>query len=64
MKSEIKQYKIKELSVIKKNYFFLCTCKMVNIAKEIFENNTIESIIDGIGTIWFDEKHLEEKLGH
>ena len=37
---------------------------MVNIAKEIFEYNTIESIIDGIGTIWLDEKHLEEKLGH
>ena len=37
---------------------------MVNIDKETFDNNSIESIIDGIGTLWLNEKHIEEKLGH
>ena len=37
---------------------------MVNINKETYENNNIEAIIDGIGTLWLNEKHIEEKLGH
>ena len=32
--------------------------------KETYENNDIESIVDGIGTLWLNEKHIEEKLGH
>ena len=64
MKSEIKLYKIKELSVIKKITFFLCMYKMVNINKETYENNNIEGIIDSIGTLWLKEKHIEQKLGH
>ena len=38
--------------------------KMVNIDKEAYENNDIEAIVDGIGTLWLNEKHTEEKLGH
>ena len=38
--------------------------KMVKINKEAYENNDIEAIIDGIGTLWLSEKHIEEKLGH
>ena len=38
--------------------------KMVNIDKETYENNNIEAIVDGIGTFWLSEKHVEEKLGH
>ena len=38
--------------------------KMVNIYKETYENNGIESIIDDIGTLWLNKKHIEEKLGH
>ena len=37
--------------------------KMVNI-KETYENNNIEAIVDGIGALWLNEKHLEGKLGH
>ena len=32
--------------------------------KETYENNDIEAIVDGIGTLWLNEKHIEEKLGH
>ena len=37
---------------------------MVNINKKTYENNSIESIIDGIGTLWLNENHIKEKLGH
>ena len=37
---------------------------MVDINKIIYENNCIEMIVDGIGTLWLNEKHVEEKLGH
>ena len=39
--------------------------KMVDISKKkTYENNDIEVIVDGIGTLWLNEKHIEEKLGH
>ena len=38
--------------------------KMVNINKEIYENNDIEAIVDGIGMLSLNEKHIEGKLGH
>ena len=38
--------------------------KMVDIGKETYENNDIEIIVDGIGTLWLNEEHVEEKLGH
>ena len=37
---------------------------MVNIDKETYENNNIEEIVDSIGKLWLNEKHIEEKLGH
>ena len=37
-----------------KNDFFLC----------VYENINIELTVDGIGTLWLNEKHIEEKLGH
>ena len=37
---------------------------MVDISKKTFEKNDIEVIVDGIGTLWLNEKHIEEKLGH
>ena len=37
---------------------------MVDIGKETYESNDIEVIVDGIGTLWLNEKHIEEKLGH
>ena len=37
---------------------------MINIDKGTYENNGIEWIIDYIGTLWLNEKHIEEKLGH
>ena len=36
--------------------------KMVNIDKETNENNDIEAIVDGIGALWLNEKHIEEKI--
>ena len=38
--------------------------KMIDIAKETYENNNIEVIVDGIGTSWLNEKHIEDKAGH
>ena len=37
---------------------------MVNLTKEAFENNDIEVIVDSVNTLWLNEKHIEEKLGH
>ena len=37
---------------------------MVDINKRTYENNDIEVIVDGFGTLWLNEKHIEEKLGH
>ena len=37
---------------------------MVDISKKTYENNGIEVIVDGIGTLWLNEKHVEEKLRH
>ena len=36
---------------------------MINIDKGTYENNGIESIIDDIGTLWLNEKHIDDKLG-
>ena len=49
---------------MKKFYFFWCVYKMVNIDKKTYENNNIEAIVDDIGKLWLNEKHIEEKLGH
>ena len=49
---------------MKNFYFFLCMYEMVSIDKEAYENNDIEAIVDGIGTLWLNEKNIEEKLGH
>ena len=37
---------------------------MVDVSKKTYENNDIEVIVGGIGTLWLNEKHVEEKLGH
>ena len=37
--------------------------KVVDIGKEIYENSNVEVIVDDIGTLWLNEKHIEEKLG-
>ena len=37
---------------------------MVDISKETYEKNDKEVIVDGIGTLWLNEKHVDEKLGH
>ena len=37
---------------------------MVDISKKTYENNDIEVIVDGLGTLWLNEKRLEENLGH
>ena len=41
----------------------VCTYKMVDISKKSYENNDIEVIVDGIGMLWLNEKHIEQKLG-
>ena len=37
---------------------------MVNITKETYENNAIETITDRFGKLWLNEKHVEQQLGH
>ena len=49
----------------KKIIFFLYIYKMVvKITKETFGNNDIEAIIDGVNTLWLNERHIEKKLSH
>ena len=50
------------LCVVKKNNVFLCIYKMADITKEAFESNDIEVIIDGVNTLWINEKHIEKKI--
>ena len=38
--------------------------KMVDVSKKTDGNKSIEVVVDGIGTLWLNEKHIEEKLGH
>ena len=49
--------------MIKKKKIFLCMYKMVNISKDTYENNNIETIVDSIGKLWLNENNIEEKLG-
>ena len=37
---------------------------MVDSEKETYENNDIEVIVDGIGTLWLNQKHTEKRLGY
>ena len=37
---------------------------MINIEKETYKNNGTESIIDDIGTLWLNEKHIEKRFGY
>ena len=38
--------------------------KVANIDKETYENINIEAIVNGIGWLWLNERHIEKKLGH
>ena len=38
--------------------------KMVDISIKTYENFDIEVVVDGIGMLWLNEKHIEEELGH
>ena len=40
----------------------MCVCiKWLMLAKKTYENNNIEVIVDGIGMLWLNENHIEEK---
>ena len=59
--------KVLNIYTIKKLYlsFFVCMYKMIDISqKKAYENNDIKVIVDGIGLLWLNKKHVEEKLGH
>ena len=44
---------------------FFCVCiKWLILTIKTYKNNKIEAIVDGISTLWLNEKHVEEKLGH
>ena len=48
-----------------KNFIFLCVCMIqLILAKKTYENNDLEVIVDGIGMLWLNERHIEEKLDH
>ena len=55
--------KLLNICNIKKKNLYACVY-MVDSDKETYENNDIEVIVDGIGTLWLNEKHMEEKLDH
>ena len=38
--------------------------KMVDVTKEVLENNGIEVIIDSVHALWLNKRHIEEQLGH
>ena len=56
--------KLLSIYVIKKLYFLCVYVEMVDISKETHGSNDIEVIVDCIDTLWLNEKHVEEKLGH
>ena len=37
---------------------------MVDVTKEVLENNGIEVIIDSVNALWLNKRHIEEQLGH
>ena len=37
---------------------------MVDISRETYERNGMETIVDNDGILWLNEKHLEEGLDH
>ena len=37
---------------------------MVNITKEMYESNSIEVIPDNLNTLWLNERHVQQQLGH
>ena len=43
--------------------FCFCLCIKWFILAKTYDNNNIEVIVDGTGTLWLNEKHIEEKLG-
>ena len=51
------------ICIIKKFYIFCVSIKWL-ISTKKHENNNIEAIVDGIGMLCLNEKHIEEKLGH
>ena len=59
-------FNIYSINDIKKQkiIFFLCIYKMVNITKEMYENNGIEVITDNLNTLWLNERHVQQQLGH
>ena len=38
--------------------------KMVDVTKEVLENNGIEVIIDSVNALWLNKRHIKEQLGH
>ena len=38
--------------------------KLVSITNETLENNDIEVIVDGVNTLWLNERRIGEQLGH
>ena len=55
MKEEIK----KSWNVCRINYI-----NMVDINREMYGRNGVETIVDNDGILWLNEKHIEEGLDH
>ena len=37
---------------------------MIDISKKPLENNGMEVLAEGTGTLWSNERHIEKKIGH
>ena len=42
----------------------MCVCINGWYQQKTYENNDIEVTVNGISTLWVNEKHVEGKLGH
>ena len=48
--------------IIKQYLFFLRIYKMVDIIKEVFENNDKEVIVNSVNTLWLNKKKYRKKF--
>ena len=48
--------------IIKQYLFFLRIYKMVDIIKEVFENNDKEVIVNSVNTLWLNKKKYRRKF--
>ena len=49
---------------MKKKYCGIFCLNMVDISRKTYKRKDVKTILDGNGTLWLNEKHIGERLGH